>query len=192
MPHYQGTFYRDQTFLFNRREFGRNIPATDIDCLEFDRLEPICLWEAKSGRSSWRMGSSSIAAQYLLAERAGVNYFVAEHNPDWSRIIVCHLSGLDREARKWTPPPIIENETTYDLRGFVKMLYSLRDRNIENELRMRSGDLSVGIIKTWKDTVPLRLEPIGRKQIISELWQELSAKDKSELLKTFLQPKLIK
>lgn len=187
MPRFQKSFFRDLTFLYHRRNFGRNIPATDIDCLEFDRLQPLCLWEAKLKGSKWREGSSTIATQFLLSQQAEIGYFVAEHNTDWSKITVCGLSGLDTSHSKWKPKPVIQSETGYGLQDFVKMLYTLRNRRIEDELQEASATLPIRILRNWREIVPRKLTPINRKQLILELWRELTKKERKELLEIFLQ-----
>lgn len=144
------SFQRDMSFHVARRKFGRNAPATDIDFLEYDNLEPVLLWEAKSTRSRWRSGvrTASMIVQWKLAAMAGVPYVVVEHNDKWSTITVCEIG--DWEGRK----PVISNEWQMTLKQFVAWLYEIRGRDIRFEL------------KAWSDIIPDELEhiPFERRQ----------------------------
>lgn len=126
MSRHEMTFKRDMSFHVARRRFGYNIPATDIDFLEYDRLEPVLLWEAKSNRSSWRNGNrtASMVVQWKLANMAGIPYAVVEHNDEWSEITVCKID--DWKDKK----PIIADEQKMTLKQFVSWLYEIRNRRV--------------------------------------------------------------
>ena len=123
------SYKRDMTFHVNRRKYGYNIPATDIDFLEFDNYQPVLLWEAKSLRSKWKEGyrTASMVVQFKLACRAGIEYRVVENNKNWSKLIVYKLRGWHKGST-WIP--IIESSTILTLREFVCWLYEIRGRTL--------------------------------------------------------------
>lgn len=143
------TFKRDMSFHIARRRFGYNLPATDIDFLEYDNKQPVLLWEAKSTRSGWRNGkrTASMEAQWNLAMRAEIPYRIVEHNEDWSIVSVCNVSDWNKGL------PVIESEQEMTLREFVTWLYEKRGRDIELEL---GGGMLVEI--DWHDRIPESLE----------------------------------
>jgi hypothetical protein len=118
------SFRRDMTFHVNRRNYGRNIPATDIDFLEYDNHKPILLWEAKSDKSRWRNGvrTSGMRAQYKLAQMAEIYYRVVENSDDWSQIAMYKVLGWNGAT------PIVERTAMFTLREFVEALYIFRKR----------------------------------------------------------------
>lgn len=144
------THARDMTFHIARREFGFNIPVTDLDFLEFDNFEPVLLWEAKSIKSHWRDGkrTAGMKAQWNLAKRANVPYVVVEHNEDWSEVTVCKVGNWERMQ------PIILSEQAMTLKQFVSWLYEVRDRDIERELG------NILLEQKWTDIIPDKLEPV--------------------------------
>lgn len=126
------TFERDMTFHVNRRRYGKNVPATDIDFLEYDHHIPVLLWEAKSHRSKWKEGrrTSSMRAQWKLAQMAGIDYAVVEHTDDWSAIAVYTIGSWEKQK------PIIANEIHMSLPQFVKWLYIIRGREMPQVIRI--------------------------------------------------------
>ena len=128
------SFERDFTFHLARRRFGRNIPATDIDFLEFDNLRPVLVWEAKSNQSKWRTGvrTASMVAQWRLATQANIEYRVVEHSHDWSQLCIVKVRGWYKMGYLWRPH--IESEITMSLPEFLAWLYSVRDRDMMAEL----------------------------------------------------------
>ena len=131
---------RDMTFHVNRRNYGKNIPATDLDFVEFDNLEPVLIWEAKSHMSHWKQGrrTASMLVQWKIAQRAGIKYRVIEHNDDWSIIRSYKILSWDR-----LKPNVVEIGT-YTLPKFVEALYKIRGREKPEWIK-----------------VPDRLEPIS-------------------------------
>lgn len=150
------SFRRDMSFHVARRKFGYNIPATDIDFLEYDNLEPVLLWEAKSTRSQWRSGvrTASMVVQWKLARMANVPYAVVEHNDDWSMLIVCEVDDWEDKV------PIIVNEQKMTLKQFVTWLYEIRDREIESELVIEEHQLLRTPKQIWTDIVPDKLKRV--------------------------------
>lgn len=150
MTRHEMSFRRDMSFHVARRKFGYNAPATDIDFLEYDNLEPVLLWEAKSIKSRWRNGrrTASMIVQWKLSKLAGIPYVVVEHNDKWSKITVFKIGGWKHKV------PIISDERKMTLRQFVAWLYKIRGRTIESELNSRNTK------QTWLDIVPNELEQI--------------------------------
>ena len=134
------SYSRDMTFHINRRNYGRNIPATDIDFVEYDNLEPVLIWEAKSDKSHWKQGrrTASMIVQWKIAQRAGIEYRVIEANNDWSVIQSYKILGWDRMK------PRIAKAGTYTLPEFITALYKIRGRELPDWLQ-----------------VPDKLEPIS-------------------------------
>jgi len=132
MARQEKSFARDMTFHINRRAYGKDIPATDIDFLEFDKLEPVLLWEAKSDKSHWRKGrrTASMIAQWKLAERAEIPYRVIEHSDDWSQVTVYEV----KEWKGWMP--IIGKETAMTLTEWIAALYAIRKREVPNGVKV--------------------------------------------------------
>lgn len=155
------THKRDMTFHVNRREYGDNIPATDIDFLEYDRWQPKMLLELKSSRAWAAQNNSNVIVQYRLAQMADILYRVVESNKNWSQLTVIEISLVEpeqKENQKPQKPRIkIENETTMELPDFVAWLYKIRGYDIAKELRPnRLLNIKLG----GKNRIPHRLEPV--------------------------------
>ena len=140
MARKEQSFSRDMTFHVNRRGYGNNIPATDLDFVEFDNLEPVLIWEAKSDKSHWKEGrrTASIIVQWKIAKRANITYRIVEHADDWSIIHSYEILSWDKMK------PEYRLVGTFTLPQFVKALYQVRNRQMPKNLN-----------------VPDRLEPVS-------------------------------
>jgi len=120
------SYSRDMTFHINRRGYGKDIPATDIDFVEYDNLEPVLIWEAKSDKSHWKQGrrTASMIVQWKIAQRANIKYRVIENSDNWSVIRSYKILGWDRMR------PKVEQVGVYTLPEFIQALYKIRGREI--------------------------------------------------------------
>jgi len=168
-PEGLGTFYRDYTFHGYRRLFGENIPATDIDFLEFDNHQPIAILEQKTQNSHWREGirTDGLIAMWHLANKADIPLYVAENNLDWTRVAICAIGGFDE-----TVPQIVENETVTDIRGLVRFQYDMRGRKVPLGVGMRLEEQGPGVCPGI----------LTKPNLIIELFGELSRDEKTDVL----------
>lgn len=156
----QGTHYRDKTFDFYRRLYGK-LFSTDIDVVEFYNREPIDIREYKSRRSGWKNGmNASVIVQARLAERADLPYFVIEHDDDWQKADIYKIS-IDGKTYR------IEDHKETTLQKYLIWLYQIHGLKRPRQL-------------------PTRFEPITRSRVILNLWDELSQDEKSTLLQDLI------
>ena len=139
----QLTSYIDETSLAEKaytlrhREYGWDVPATDIDIIEFapdylerrwieyDNHEPLALIDMKSS-VTFSTTLSCIKAQARLADRAGLPFFIAGHCSAVAEFRMVH--GND-EARKIPLPRGPVSELVW-----VRFLYYLRKRPVPDGL----------------------------------------------------------
>ena len=161
MTRKQNSFFRDLTFHVNRRNFGRNIPSTDIDFLEYDNFQPVDIREFKNKNSNWRSGerTASIKATFNLAKMANIPFYIIEHNDDFSSISICQIKKWNRNV------PVVFNEQNMTLPEYVKSLYKARNRTFPDSVY-----------------VPNTLTQINIPHIICHLFEELEQDDRVELL----------
>lgn len=163
---YEITPYRDKTFDFYRRFVHKKLYSTDLDAVEFFNWEPIDIREYKSRQSKWKKGyNAGVFVQARLAERAGLDHFVIEHDDDWQTI---DMYKIELKNRFYT----VKHLWHAALQGYLMSLFEIRGLDYRQE----------------KPELFTRLEPITREKVILSLWNELSqGKKKSLLQKLILQ-----
>jgi len=125
------TFRRDMKLLLRHRDWGWNVPAEDIDFLEYDERKAIALFEYKRttdlATCKVNIGEANIQALIDLANKASVPIFCTFYNPNlkWYRVF-----PLNEQAQKKGPPQGIIAESKY-----VDFLYWLRGRQIPEGIR---------------------------------------------------------
>jgi len=170
-PEGLGTFYRDYTFHGYRRLFGDDIPATDIDFLEFDHHEAVGIVEQKTQGSKWKEGqrTDSLIAMHNLAKSAGIPLYVAENCQDWATVNICTIDSFNGQHGKI---PHVRDEICTDTRGLVRFEYHIRGRkvppSIEQRLQNQGPEVCPGIL------TPTNL--------ILELFSELTSSQQAALL----------
>lgn len=159
MTRQQNSYFRDLTFHVYRRKLGSNIPATDLDFLEYDNFQPVDLREFKNDKSKWREGkrTASIRATYNLAKKANIPFYIIEHNDNYSNLCLCKVIDIKgtipiTEDQKMTLPQYIEN------------LYKSRGRELPEGMNL-----------------PLSFNAITPTGLIIELFLEMEEKNKSEV-----------
>ena len=96
------TFERDLTLCTLHRQWGYDVPATDIDFLEYDNRNPNALVEYKK-RDNWRTApvdkDANLTALIRLGNRAQIPVFCVFYKPDHSmfRVIPVNTFGTDRQ-----------------------------------------------------------------------------------------------
>ncbi len=161
----QNSYFRDLTFHVNRRKFGYNIPATDLDFLEYDNFQPIDLREFKNKKSGWREGNrtASVRAVYNLAKCANIPFYVIEHNDNYSEITVCFIEG-------WNEGIPQLSEQTMTLPDYVSSLYKIRNRDVPETI-----------------LIPESLSSIILPHLIYYLVRELKPNERLVLLKNLVR-----
>lgn len=125
------TFERDMKLLLRHRQWGFNIPAVDIDFLEYDNRKSIALVEYKRApdlaRCNANPANANLQALVDLGNRASIPVFCTFYNPNlkWYRIF-----PLNETAKKKAPPDGIVSEHKY-----VGFLYWLKGREIPDHIR---------------------------------------------------------
>lgn len=113
------------------RDFGCDVPMIDIDCLEFDEMEPIAIIEVK------RTNEQLSYMQYYLLQRAAdkmhLPLFIIRHADNFASYKV---KAANRLAKNFLPMNEPVKEMTE--REWVTLLYRLRRRTPPDNLF--SGD----------------------------------------------------
>jgi len=90
------TFERDLILCELHRQWGYDVPACDIDFLDYDRANPIALIEYKK-RDNWETArveyDSNLKALIKLGVRAKVPVFCVFYKPDHSMFRVIGLNS---------------------------------------------------------------------------------------------------
>ena len=123
------TFWRDRSLSLRHRAWGFDVPAVDIDFLmiEYDSAEPIAIIEYKRETAAVQWASHpSIKAMIKLADRSEIMAIAVRYSADLSWFLA---TALNANARKLLPKPV-----TFSEKGFVKFLYSIRNREVPLEI----------------------------------------------------------
>lgn len=126
------TFQRDMKLLRRHRKWGWNVPAVDIDFLEYDERKAVALVEYKKaqspGASAVDFKQANIQAFIDLGNRASIPVFCVFYTPDlkWYRVLPLNNIAVRRD-----PPVGIITEQRY-----VDFLYRLRGRDVPHWVRL--------------------------------------------------------
>jgi len=124
------TFWRDMKLLQRHRDWGWNVPAEDIDFLEYDERKAIALIEYKRRVNLDKvlpdLNGANIQALINLGDRAAVPAFCVFYAPSrkWFRVF-----GLNSLGKRHQPRPEILSEYEY-----VDFLYWIRGRTIPKDI----------------------------------------------------------
>ncbi len=126
------TFERGMGLLLRHREWGFNVPAVDIDFLEYDNKKAIALVEYKrSGdpaTSKINLNEANIQALIDLGSRASVPIFCTFYSRNLKRYRVFPLNNI---AVRRAPPEGLLTE-----RKYVDFLYRLRGRGVPDWIKL--------------------------------------------------------
>lgn len=130
----ESTFQRDMHLLLRHRSWGFDVPATDIDFLEYDNAKAIALVEYKRTQdlnACTPRDGANLEALADLGDRAELPVFVTFYNQTlaWYRIF-----PVNAHAVNTGPPEGILPEIKY-----IDFLYWLRGREIPDEVAERFG-----------------------------------------------------
>lgn len=124
------TFRRDMELLKRHRDWGFNVPAEDIDFLEYDERKAIALVEYKRRINleevSADLSDANIQALMDLGNRASIPVFSAFYTPDRKRF---RVFGLNDRGKGYGPPREVISEYKY-----VDFLYWVRGRTMPKEI----------------------------------------------------------
>ena len=142
LPEVKGerTFWRDLKLLKRHRDWGWDVPAEDIDFLEYDKEKVVALVEYKMVRDLQQChkdlellrrpgnpGHSNLQALENLGQRAQIPLFLAFYNSTRKYFRVFGVDDLGKKQQ--TDSGLI---TEYK---FVEFLYWLRGRDIPNKIK---------------------------------------------------------
>jgi len=124
------TFQRDMKLLVRHRQWGFNMPAVDIDFLEYDNRKSIALVEYKRAADLARCYpelNTNLQALIDLGNRASLPVFCTFYNPNlkWYRIF-----PVNENAKEKGTPGGILSEYKY-----VDFLYWLKGRQMPEHIR---------------------------------------------------------
>jgi len=124
------TFWRDMKLLLRHRAWGWDVPAEDIDFLEYDERKAIALFEYKKTTDLATCKANinaNIQALINLGDRASLPVFCTFYttNLKWYRVF-----PLNQYAKETGPPDGIISEYKY-----VDFLYWLRGRSIPEGIK---------------------------------------------------------
>ncbi|KKM81716.1 hypothetical protein LCGC14_1326950 [marine sediment metagenome] len=90
------TFQRDLVLCELHRQWGYDVPACDIDFLEYDRGNPVALVEYKK-RNDWQSAvinkDSNLTALVRLGNRARIPVYCVFYSPDHSMFRVVPMNS---------------------------------------------------------------------------------------------------
>lgn len=121
------TGWRDKTLSDRHRIWGYDLPAVDLDFLEYDENEAVALIEYKN-EHAWLQNpdDSSYKALIDLGNKAGLPVFAARYTDDYSTWFV---SWLNKKAKEYVP-----ERTEMTEEEWVTILYKVRGREIPPEI----------------------------------------------------------
>lgn len=146
--------WRDEAISRKHREWGKDVPAVDIDFLmaEYDRAEPVAIIEYKQECAKpIPSGDPNLRTIANLADKADLPAFVVRYGADLSWFKARALNGKGRE--------VLPGIATYSEPEYVTFLYELRGRAVPQEWSAKlPGDLRGKREEAWKEL--LRLEGV--------------------------------
>ena len=124
------TFQRDMKLLLRHRQWGFNIPAVDIDFLEYDNRKSVALVEYKKAQDlaqcSPALTDANLQALVDLGDRARIPVFCTFYKGlKWYRVF-----PVNEFAKQKGPPDGILSEYKY-----VDFLYWLKGRQMPEHIR---------------------------------------------------------
>lgn len=113
---------RDLALNDRHRTWGWNVPAEDLDFLEYDNKKAVALVEYKKENAPLVPSSdANLLALCDLADRAGIPAFVVRYAVDFSWWTVRALNEI---ARSIIPRPLVKIPES----EYVEFLYKIRGR----------------------------------------------------------------
>lgn len=159
------THYRDKTFDFYRRDIHRKLYSTDLDAVEYFNSSPIDIREYKSRRSGWKEKTNyGVLVQAKLAQRAGLPYYVIEHDDDWQSVDIYTV-----QIKDWAYA--VKKVWEIGLQRYLIWLFEIRELDHKREK---------------PTSLPTSFEPITKQKVILRLWNELSQPEKAVLLQELI------
>jgi len=124
------TFQRDMKLLLRHRQWGFNIPAVDIDFLEYDNRKSVALIEYKRASDlaecNPNLTDANLQALVDLGDRASIPVFCTFYKSlKWYRVF-----PVNEIAKQKGPPEGILSEYKY-----VDFLYWLKGRQMPDHIR---------------------------------------------------------
>lgn len=119
------TFWRDMKLLQRHRDWEFNVPAVDIDFLEYDHSKAVALVEYKRRINLEKAEpylDANIEALIDLGNRAGIPVFCVFYTPNLKRF---RAFGLNDRGKGYGPPEEAISEYKY-----VDFLYYIRGRTM--------------------------------------------------------------
>lgn len=119
---------RDLALNNRHRTWGWNVPAEDIDFLEYDNKKAVALVEYKKENAPrvFLKTDANLSALRDLADRAGLPAFVVRYAIDFNWWTV---RALNKIAKSIVPEPLIRIPES----KYVEFLYSIRGRKYEKK-----------------------------------------------------------
>lgn len=130
----ESTGWRDEWISRRHREYGIDVPATDVDFLliEYDRAQPIALVEYKR-TDDFSTSDASRRTLAKLATRAGIPAIVVRYYTDgetpWKVYPLNRYARAKITSREF---PVYVSESQW-----IEFLYWIRDRDVPDEIGQR-------------------------------------------------------
>jgi hypothetical protein len=129
MSSYERTGWRDRALSERHRLYGGNLPAVDLDFVEYDNCTPRALVEYKGISAMPFAGTANTQALKRLADSAGLPLFIVRYDrQNWT----FEVHPYNSIARTHMDEPLAMSEVEY-----VKLLHHLRGREARPELLCR-------------------------------------------------------
>lgn len=126
------TGWRDESLSRRHRHWGFDCPGNDLDWIEYDRGEPVALFEYKNEFAESLMLSNELKSRRplsvfkRLADRANLPAFICRYASDFAAFKVAPLNA---ESKKQLPDRATMSEIEY-----VRFLYRLRGRKLPRKV----------------------------------------------------------
>ena len=140
--------WRDEAISRKHREWGRDVPAVDIDFLmaEYDQAEPVAIIEYKQENAKpIPAKDANLRTIARLADKAGIPAFVVRYAEDLSWFKARALNDLGKQMQPAA--------ATYSEAEYVKFLYEMRGREVPKQWTASNARE-----EAWKEI--LRLEGV--------------------------------
>lgn len=121
MTAHERTGIRDLSYSAWHRTLGPNLPACDLDWIEFDRGVPVALLETKHLQAAdENIYTASLRAQEKLAEMASLPHFIVRYDVD-PPAAMFFIEPRNQWAEQYVDSPCYMDEGEY-----TRFLHDLR------------------------------------------------------------------
>lgn len=165
MSAHERTGWRDTDLSNRHRLWGKNVPATDIDFVEYDNSAPKSIFEWKHEGSQFLRDDTTTTVKRIIADKCGIPFFMVVRD---SMMTCFYVHAKNIFARNFLENYGIK-ESIYKIEGednFVCFLYNTRGRE--------APDAILSYIRNNP------FKPTSKLDVVKNMWSKLSNPEKDE------------